>query len=564
MADLNFQINVQGNAGEAVGSLKKQLREAQQDVVALSDKFGATSEEAVKAAKKAAELRDRIGDAKALTDSFNPDAKFKALTSSLAGVAGGFSAVQGAIGLFGTESKNVEKALLKVQSAMAISQGLQSIGESIDSFKNLKTVIVDVASKAFGSLKAAIVSTGIGLLVVALGLLVANFDKVKKAVLNLVPGLAQVGEFFGKLVNSVTDFIGVTSEAERQLEKLQKTTARGNEEINARIKLLQAQGGKEKEIYAESQKAIENDLNVYRQSIKVKGQLTEEEAKKFRELKNEQEVLRLTEQKRIEDLNKKEAEDNRKKYEEQQRLEKEKRDKAIKDEEEYLKNQKDRADQRRKDIAKDQEDIDKENEDKKEQQKKDDADLLDRLTQRGVVSIKVAEDTIQANQDIEQSKIALSELEKQKQEEQVNLAMQSLDILSGLVDKNSAAGKAIAVSQAIINTYQGASKAIAQGGTFGPILAAATIAAGMLNVKKIVSTKIPSAKGSGDVGGGSVPTISASAPVQPQLPQAQTTNLSSSTINALGNQAIKAYVVETDVTSNQQRIKAIQQRARFD
>jgi len=564
MADLNFQINVQGNAGEAVGSLKKQLREAQQDVVALSDKFGATSEEAVKAAKRAAELRDRIGDAKALTDSFNPDAKFKALTSSLAGVAGGFSAVQGAIGLFGTESKNVEKALLKVQSAMALSQGLQSIGESIDSFKNLKTVIVDVASKAFGSLKAAIVSTGIGLLVVALGLLVANFDKVKKAVLNLVPGLAQVGEFFGKLVNSVTDFIGVTSEAERQLEKLQKTTARGNEEINARIKLLQAQGGKEKEIYAESQKAIENDLNVYRQSIKVKGQLTEEEAKKFRELKNEQEVLRLTEQKRIEDLNKKEAEDNRKKYEEQQRLEKEKRDKAIKDEEEYLKNQKDRADQRRKDIAKDQEDIDKENEDKKEQQKKDDADLLDRLTQRGVVSIKVAEDTIQANQDIEQSKIALAELEKQKQEEQVNLAMQSLDILSGLVDKNSAAGKAIAVSQAIINTYQGASKAIAQGGTFGPILAAATIAAGMLNVKKIVSTKIPSAKGSGDVGGGSVPTISASAPVQPQLPQAQTTNLSSSTINALGNQAIKAYVVETDVTSNQQRIKAIQQRARFD
>jgi hypothetical protein len=42
------------------------------------------------------------------------------------------------------------------------------------------------------------------------------------------------------------------------------------------------------------------------------------------------------------------------------------------------------------------------------------------------------------------------------------------------------------------------------------------------------------------------------------------TQLNSSTINALGNQAIKAYVVETDVTSNQQRVKAIQQRARFD
>ena len=200
MADLNFQINVGGNAGEAIGSLKKQLREAQAEVGALSDKFGATSAEAVKAAKRAAELKDRIGDAKALVDSFNPDAKFKALTSSLSGVAGGFAAVQGAIGLFGTESKNVEKALLKVQSAMALSQGLQSIGESIDSFKQLKVVVGDVASKAFGSLKAAIISTGIGALVIGLGLLIANFDKVKKAVLDFIPGLAKVGEFFFRLL----------------------------------------------------------------------------------------------------------------------------------------------------------------------------------------------------------------------------------------------------------------------------------------------------------------------------------------------------------------------------
>ena len=52
--------------------------------------------------------------------------------------------------------------------------------------------------------------------------------------------------------------------------------------------------------------------------------------------------------------------------------------------------------------------------------------------------------------------------------------------------------------------------------------------------------------------------------LQPQQPQAQLTQLNPASINALGNQAIKAYVVETDVTTNQQRIKAIQQRARFD
>ena len=609
MAQLDFQINVQGNAGEAVGSLKKQLREAQQEVVALSDKFGATSQEAIKAAKRAAELRDRIGDAKALTDAFNPDAKFKALTSSLSGVAGGFAAVQGAIGLFGTESKNVEKALLKVQSAMALSQGLQAIGESVDSFKQLKAVVIDVGSKAFGSLRAAIISTGIGALVIGLGLLIANFDKVKKAVLGFIPELGKVADFFGKLVNSVTDFIGVTSEAERQLEKLQKTTARGNEEIQGRIKILQAQGGKEKEIYSESQKLIENDLNVLRKTLSAKGELTEEEQKKFRELNIEKEVLRANETKRIQEENKKQADDNKKKNDEilkqneearqkQLEIEQKRRDEVlgVEKEIEQIKNQtalvglsekdkrllelqqeldanlakyKDNLDARQKAYILYEEGVKLANATTKEEERveevKTNETFLNNLGKRGMATMAVANATIETNQNIAKSKIALSDIEKQKTEEQTSMALESLNILSGMVDKNSIAGKAIAVAQSIINTYQGASKAIAQGGTFGPILAGVTIAAGLLNVKKIISTKIPSAKGGGDVGGGgSVPSISSAAPVQPQIPQAATTNLSSSTINALGNQAIKAYVVETDVTTNQQRIKAIQQRARFD
>jgi hypothetical protein len=124
-----------------VVSLKRQLREAQQDVQNLADKFGSTSREAVEAAKKAAELKDRIGDAKSLTDAYNPDAKFKALTGALSGAAGAGAAFAGTMGLVGVESKDVEQALLKVQSAMAISQGLQAVGESIDQFKILKTVI---------------------------------------------------------------------------------------------------------------------------------------------------------------------------------------------------------------------------------------------------------------------------------------------------------------------------------------------------------------------------------------------------------------------------------------
>lgn len=185
MAEEKVGIKVQVDTSEAngsVGSLKKQLKEAQNEVVALSDKFGATSKEAIEAAKRAADLKDRIGDARALTDAFNPDAKFKALSSSLAGVAGGFSALQGAIGLFGEESKEVEKQILKVQSALALSEGLQTIGESVDSFRQLGAVIKTQVVGAFNALKAAIGSTGIGLLVIALGAIAANWDKIKASV----------------------------------------------------------------------------------------------------------------------------------------------------------------------------------------------------------------------------------------------------------------------------------------------------------------------------------------------------------------------------------------------
>ena len=175
--NLNVTVDTSG-ATASVGSLKKQLREAQAEVSALADKFGATSKQAIEAAKRAGELKDKIGDAKSLTEAFNPDAKFKSLTASLSGVAGGFGAVQGAMALFGAESDNVQKTLLKVQSAMAISQGLQAVGESIDSFKQMKVVAID----AFKGIKAAIGSTGIGLLLVALGALVAYWDDIKEAV----------------------------------------------------------------------------------------------------------------------------------------------------------------------------------------------------------------------------------------------------------------------------------------------------------------------------------------------------------------------------------------------
>jgi len=183
-----IELEVKTNAQ----SLKAQLKEAQQEVQTLSEKFGAASAQAINAAKRAAELKDAIGDAKELTDAFNPDAKFTALSGALSGVVNGFQAYEGALGLVGVESKQLQEQLLKVQSAMALAQGIDGVTASIQSFKNLGAI----AKNAFATIKTAIGSTGIGLIVLAIGLIVSNWKELTGWVEKSFPAFKKIGDFF--------------------------------------------------------------------------------------------------------------------------------------------------------------------------------------------------------------------------------------------------------------------------------------------------------------------------------------------------------------------------------
>ena len=82
------------------------------------------------------------------------------------------------MGLLGVESEDLQKTLLKVQSAMALSQGVQGLLEAKDSFKQLGAVAAD----ALKGIRTGIAATGIGLLVVAVGTLVAYWDDIKTAI----------------------------------------------------------------------------------------------------------------------------------------------------------------------------------------------------------------------------------------------------------------------------------------------------------------------------------------------------------------------------------------------
>lgn len=110
---------------------------------------------------------------------------------------------------------------------------------------------------------------------------------------------------------------------------------------------------------------------------------------------------------------------------------------------------------------------------------------------------KVQEEAIRA--EITKRQVAL-----QSAEQLVNVLGQ----LGGALGENAEFGKALAIAQATIDTYAGATKAFAQGGPLGFITGAAVIAAGLANVAKIASTPIPAQTGgiSAAAGGGSFMT----------------------------------------------------------
>ena len=169
-----IELEIQDNSK----SLKAQYREAVQELQKVSAQYGETSAQAIKAAKSAAELKDQMEFSKDLIKGFNPDAKFDALSRSIGGVMDGFQAFEGALGMVGVESEDLQKTMLKVQSAMALSQGINGLMEAKDSFKQLGAV----AMNALKGIKTGLAATGIGLFLVALGTVVAYWDDIKEAV----------------------------------------------------------------------------------------------------------------------------------------------------------------------------------------------------------------------------------------------------------------------------------------------------------------------------------------------------------------------------------------------
>lgn len=200
------------------------------------------------------------------------------------------------------------------------------------------------------------------------------------------------------------------------------------------------------------------------------------------------------------------------------------------------------------------------------------------------VAKKAGQDTVELEK---QKAAAITEIRRTQTEADLGIVTQSLANMRAVMGEESEAAKALAVMEATINTYTAATAALAPppvgaGPVLGPILAATTVAAGLANVTKIMSTEEPKFAMGGIVGGygtGTSDSIGARLSKDESVINARSTRMYAPLLSAIneagGGRAfagvgtgtagmggvVKAYVVADDMTDEQEKLAKIRRRA---
>jgi hypothetical protein len=577
MANEKIIFDTEVKVGSSVGSVKSLKAELR----AVTNELGQLevgSEAFVKAAQKAGDLQDRIGDVKNTVAAFNPEAKFKALGDAVGIAANGFAAASGAMALMGGESEDLNKIIAQTQGAIALATGLNGLLGMKDAFGLLKlqavtsfTAIKGAAVTTFTTIKGAILATGIGALVVALGLVINEILKYNEAIDDEVSKQKKLNDELEKNA----DLMDKTATAS---EKIRNAKKGGLDDLKREKDLLIAKGATEKEIFEKSQQIAQQEL----QNLKTKKYSGLEVSKEIADKENEIKVNQLAFDKKIAD---KKKEDSEKIKANQKRIDdwnKQRQAGILRTEEANREAQKAIDDiavfnaelQAKEDEKKDAEkrayaaqkiQVEQERKERELETLKGIAadeiltnqerfDALDELNKKGVISEKEASD----------AKIAIAEKEQNAKLALVAAYGQTFNQIADLLGKSTAEGKAVAIAATTIDTYVAAFRAYKEGlkldptGTFSIIAAAAAAAAGIKAVQNIVNTPVPGNGGGGGGGGG------ITAPSAPRIPQSFTgTKLggNSEVITKGNGQVQKVIVTETDITKTQDKVKGIIRKA---
>lgn len=598
--NIGFSVSVDSNdASKSIKELRLEIEKTTQAVNDLSAEYGENSKEVEAAQRRLLSLQD-LTNQKVEQNTQRIDNAAKTVTALSAAYGG----VQGALELTGLAGEDTIKQLAKIQSALAIGDAVQNLAEFREAitktftdlangFKNstifikanelatkaasftmnLFGVSVEATSTSFKVLKGAIAATGLGLLVVAIGEIIAAFQEYSSAA-------EKAAEKQKKLNETITNGAKAALKGEQDFlanqEKLDiaRAKSRGASEqeifdIEQRYRKLKAEAqvrywkdaknadkegaaaaaGEVAKINTEAQVALLDFQAKQAAARKAAAKAAADELANIESARIEKQLAderKLTEQE-LAEYDKRRGQANNAKILSQKELN------AL-DEQDRIKK--------------------KEADDKKFAEQKEALAKIGSFTYDSIIKEqKLKEDARQAEL---QADIFL-------QNAKFEAASAGLNLLSSLAGENEKVAnaifvidKALAIAKIVVDTQREIS-AYASNPTWsilpdgGAIIKAkyilgAKIRAGA-GIAAIAATSIAKFKGGGSaggVGGGtSIPSVSASAPLAPPPPQAQTTTLDNQSINALGSQTSRAYVLESDVTSSQQRIAAIQQRARF-
>jgi len=270
MAELNKNID-EGNLSI------RQYRTAIYEYQQIAIQAGTKSAIGVEALERAAQLKDTYSDLQMQVQQLSQDHRKMNLTMQGINVAvNSYQAFTGVMGLLGGESEKylqiMSKMMIVQQSYNAILQVAQAFEKQtllgqyaritanklLTASQKMYTMAVGTSTGAMKAFRVALMSTGIGALVVALGMLIGNFDKVIEVVKKVVGWLGDFGKAVGKLFGGIFKSNKDLVDSNAEVEKSEKQLAREHK------KALRERERANKKAY----KAMQDDIKDYVEALK--------------------------------------------------------------------------------------------------------------------------------------------------------------------------------------------------------------------------------------------------------------------------------------------------------
>jgi hypothetical protein len=165
----------------------RQMQQIAMTARALGPEFQEFANDVIREAGK---IQDAVGDMRAEVKYFASDTRrLDAVVGGIQGLAGAFSAVEGATAVLGIESKDLQKTMVQLQGALALVNGLQAVQNALQAESafmvglqtaavRIQTYVMGQATVAARAYAAALVATGAGAILVAIGLIASAFGGV--------------------------------------------------------------------------------------------------------------------------------------------------------------------------------------------------------------------------------------------------------------------------------------------------------------------------------------------------------------------------------------------------